>query len=45
MINKKREFKNIPIDKIFEPEGRRVKVKNNFGEYIRTKLVALQSNR
>ena len=44
MINKKREFKNIPIDKIFEPEGQRVKVTNYFGEYISTNLVALHSN-
>ena len=45
MINKKREFKYIPIDKIIEPEGQRDKVKNNFDEYICTNLVALQSNR
>ena len=29
MINKKREFKNIPIDKIIEPGGQQDKVKNN----------------
>ena len=45
MINKKREFKNIPIHKIFEPEDQRDKVTKNFGEYINTNLVPLQSNR
>ena len=44
MINNKREFKNIPINKIIEPEGQGDEIKNKFDEYNRTKLFALQSN-